>query len=213
MTIGGTGEYADRVGLPPLVGAAVEAAVRLGFGYSCRPEQGELMRVLAGGVPDGGRIGETGTGCGVGLAWLASGARPGVRMVSVEVDADRADAARALFAATDGGVEVVTGDASDLSGYGPFDLLVLDGGPGSGKTGDTPIEPATWLRPDGVLVIDDFTPMTTWPPYMSGTGEGTAATLDAARLHWLTHPDLLATEIRITPGAATIVGRLRPVRR
>ncbi len=31
-------------------------------------------------------IGETGTGCGVGLAWLASGAGPGTRLVSVERD-------------------------------------------------------------------------------------------------------------------------------
>ena len=60
--------------LPPLVERAVGLARRLGFANSCRPEHGRLLHALAAGA---GTIGETGTGCGVGLAWLASGARPG----------------------------------------------------------------------------------------------------------------------------------------
>jgi predicted O-methyltransferase YrrM len=43
------------------------------------PEQGRLLFALAARAQP---IGETGTGCGVGLAWLASGARPGTRLVS-----------------------------------------------------------------------------------------------------------------------------------
>jgi predicted O-methyltransferase YrrM len=53
--------------------------------------------LLAGGI-GAGVIGETGTGGGVGLAWLASGAVPGARLVSVERDPERAAAARTLFA-------------------------------------------------------------------------------------------------------------------
>jgi hypothetical protein len=55
--------------LPPLVDRAVSLARREGFGNSCRPEQGRLLFALAAGA---GVIGETGTGCGVGLAALVA---------------------------------------------------------------------------------------------------------------------------------------------
>ena len=84
-----------RDGLPPLVERAVGLARRLGFASSCRPEHGRLLHALAAGA---GTIGETGTGCGVGLAWLASGARPGTQLVSAEIDTERAGLVAALFA-------------------------------------------------------------------------------------------------------------------
>ncbi|MBB2909170.1 putative O-methyltransferase YrrM [Streptosporangium becharense] len=75
--------------MPPLVARAVRLAERLAFPFSCRPEQGRLLQTLAGGVPSS--VAETGTGCGVGLAWLVTGASPQVRVISVERDAERAD--------------------------------------------------------------------------------------------------------------------------
>ena len=78
MSIDGTAAYDRLTGLPPLVGRAVEVARQAGFGPSCRPEQGRLLYALAAGAE---MIGETGTGCGVGLAWLASGALPGARLL------------------------------------------------------------------------------------------------------------------------------------
>jgi predicted O-methyltransferase YrrM len=136
-----------------------------------------------------------GTGCGVGLAWLASGAAPGARLVSVERDAGRAAAAREIFADRPD-VTIVTGDWRHLPGA-PFDLLVLDGG-GQGKGTEEPLDPAGWLTPGGLLVIDDFTPMTAWPPVHEGGP-------DTARLHWLRHPLLASAEVRIAPDTATIV--------
>ncbi len=68
MSAEGTAAYDGLTDLPPLVQRAVDLARRLGFAYSCRPEHGRLLRALAAGA---GTIGETGTGCGVGLAWLA----------------------------------------------------------------------------------------------------------------------------------------------
>jgi predicted O-methyltransferase YrrM len=196
VTVHGTAAYDGVNGLPPLVHAAVEAARRTGFAYSCLPQQGALLRVLAGGVPDGGLIGETGTGCGVGLGWLASGAGPGTRLVSVERDAALAETARAAFAA-DGRVRVHTGDWTALEPDGPFDLLVLDGG-GQGKDGGRPVDPRRWLRPGGLVVVDDFSPARGWPPTHDGAP-------DTARLYWLCHPDLLAAEIRVTPAMSTVV--------
>jgi len=195
MTIGGTAAHAGRTDLPALVEAAVAAAGAAGFGMSCLPEHGQLLRLLAAGV-GAGKIGETGTGCGVGLAWLASGAHDGARLVSVERDESRARVAQAVFAG-DRRVRVHCGDGRDLAGEAPFDLLVLDGG-GQGKATGPPLEPADWLRPGGLVVLDDFTPMTGWPPTHDGQP-------DTARLYWLEHPRLRACEVRVTPTAASIL--------
>ncbi|MFJ3760785.1 O-methyltransferase [Streptomyces sp. NPDC090080] len=204
MTADGTEAHTGLPGLPPLVRRALAAARGHGFAHSCRPEQGRLLQVLAGGAR--GVIGETGTGLGVGLAWLASGARPGVRLVSVERDAERAGAAAGVFAAHPA-VTVLHGDWPDIEAHGPFDLLVLDGG-GQGKApGDRPAAVERLLAPGGTVVIDDFTPAATWPPRHRG-GQ------DRARLHWLEHPALRATEIRLAPDLSTVVATLagRPER-
>jgi predicted O-methyltransferase YrrM len=200
MSVDGTAEHLRAHDLPPRVARAVASARDAGFENSCRPAHGRLLSVLAGGI-GAGRIGETGTGCGVGLAWLASTASPAAVLTSIEADPDRAALARELFA-DDPRTTVLAGDWRALLPHGPFDLLVLDGC-GHGKRGDEAIDPAAWLRPGGLLVIDDFVPADTWPPtYADGT--------DEARLLWLTHPLLLATEIRTDPDAATIVARRRP---
>jgi predicted O-methyltransferase YrrM len=195
MSINGTAAYRGLLDLPPLVRSAVEASRQLGFSSSCLPSHGRLLQLLAGGVA-AGVIGETGTGCGVGLAWLASGALPRTRLVSVEHDAGLAKAAREVFAAVPE-VQILHGDWRELRRDGPFDLLVLDGG-GQGKGSEPPIEPELWLRPGGLAVIDDFTPTTSWPPEHDGRP-------DMARLHWLGHPRLLATEVRTQPDAVTVL--------
>jgi len=184
--------------VPPLVRAALLLAAEQKFGHSSAPEHGRLLRLLAGGVPPGGVIGETGTGCGVGLAWLADGAPDGVRLVSVERDPARSTAAQKLFADREQ-VTVHTGDWRDLREHGPFDLLSLDGG-GHGKTPHAGFaEPEQWLRPGGTVVIDDFTPTVDWPPRHGGE-------VDHPRLRWLDHPHLRATQLRLTPDLTVVVG-------
>ncbi|WP_433043951.1 O-methyltransferase [Dactylosporangium sp. CS-033363] len=183
-----------------LVAAALDLAARTEFTQSCRPEHGELLRLLARGVGPG-LIGETGTGCGAGLAWLLSGADPDARLVSIERDPSRAQAAAALFSA-EPRVEVLHGDWRDLRAHGPFDLLVLDGG-GQGKGAEPPLEPAEWLRPGGLIAMDDFTPSTSWPPMYEGR-------VDEPRRHWLDHPDLRATEVRVAPDAAAVLATYLP---
>jgi predicted O-methyltransferase YrrM len=180
--------------------AAVELARAAGFACSCRPGQGELLRDLAR-ASGPMVIGETGTGYGVGLAWLAEGRLPGSRLVSVEREPARAAAAAGLFR-DDPTVTVLTGDWRELRGHGPFDLLVLDGG-GSGKGDEPPLDPAEWLTSRGTIVIDDFSPSTDWPPRYNGE-------IDTVRLHWLTHPRLHATQITVDPTAVTVVARSLP---
>ncbi|MEU9477812.1 SAM-dependent methyltransferase [Streptomyces sp. NPDC048191] len=196
MAVDGTDAYTGVPGLPALVRAALTAARGSGFPYSCRPEQGRLLHALAGGAR--ARIGETGTGLGVGLAWLASGAAPGVRLWSVERDPERARAAAAVFAGRPE-VTVLGGDWRRIEEYGPFDLLVLDGG-GQGKVpGDPPADVERLLVPGGTVVVDDFTPASGRPPLHEGEP-------DRARLHWLEHPALRATELRLAADLSTVVG-------
>ena len=194
MTERGNTAYADVADLPALVAEAVEAAGRQGFDNSCAPEQGRLLSVLARGW-SGGRIGETGTGCGVGLAWMIDAANPETEFVSIEKDRERATATQTLLHDR---ATILHGDWTELREHGPFDLLVLDGG-GKGKDpgGGGPLDPADgWLTVGGTIVLDDFVP----------AGAPGADKHDAARRHWLEHPLLHATELRLTAGLATIVG-------
>ena len=95
-------------------------------------------------------------------------------------------------------VRVLCGNWTELRDHGPFDLLVLDGG-GKGKEPDEdpPLEPnSDWLAIDGAVVLDDFTP----------TGAAGEQLHDIARQYWLQHPALQATEIRLSPSLATLVG-------
>ena len=193
----GTAAYDGLTDLPPLVERAVGLARRQGFPNSCRPEHGRLLHALAAGAT---AIGETGTGCGVGLAWLASGARPATRLVSVEIDAERAGLVASLFADLPQ-VAVLPGDWREIHRAGPFDLLVLDGG-APGKSGGIPADPEALLRPGGTLVIDDLTPAGSWPPRFDGQ-------VDQARMHWLTHPALAAAELRLAPDLAALVATRR----
>jgi predicted O-methyltransferase YrrM len=199
MSMSGTDAYDGEPHLPALVARALAAARAHGFPFSCRPEQGRLLHALAGGARD--RIGETGTGCGVGLAWLASGAREGVRLVSVERDPECARVAAEVFADRPE-VRILPGDWRRIEDHGPYDLLVLDGG-GTGKTpGDTPADPVRLLTPGGRIVIDDFTPASDWPPRHDGR-------VDRPRLRWLDHPALDTVELPLAGDLTTLVGTRR----
>jgi predicted O-methyltransferase YrrM len=195
VTATGTAAYDAWGEKPPTVAAAVDLARGMGFDRSCRPEQGELLRILARGI-GAGTIGETGTGCGVGLAWLASAAHPDARIISIDRDAKRAAAVGRLVR-DDPRVRVCHGDWSELVNHGPFDLLVLDGG-GHGKGTEPPLDPAAWVRPGGLIVIDDFTPSAGWPPMYGDE-------VDTTRLYWLEHPALRATQIGLAHNATTVV--------
>jgi predicted O-methyltransferase YrrM len=196
VAIGGNSAYAGSGPLPPLVSSAVAVAANIGFDNSCAPEQGRLLSVLARGR-SGGRVGETGTGCGVGLAWMIDAADDSTSFVSIEINSDRARLSGELFGDYPR-VQVLQGDWTGLLAHGPFDLLVLDGG-GKGKPPaiESPIDPAAgWLAMGGTIVLDDFIP----------AGSPGAGEHDAARDHWLNHPLLRAIEIQLSPSLATIVG-------
>ena len=155
MSPQGTAAYDGLPDLPPLVEQAVSIARREGFENSCRPEHGRLLFALASGADV---IGETGTGCGVGLAWLASGAKPGARLGSVELDAGRAALAADLFKDLPQ-VTVIHGDWREIHREAPFDLLVLDGGAHGKRGSERPGKPAgDPAAPAAVVDVSFLTP-------------------------------------------------------
>jgi predicted O-methyltransferase YrrM len=171
----------------------MDLAARVGFEASCTPEVGRLLRVLAGQVRDG-VIGEIGSGCGVGAAWMASALAPGAALVTIELDAGRAAAARGLFAGVPN-VRVLRGDWHDLLAHGPFALLFADAADAKQRGADPLVEA---LRPGGLIVLDDLTPEEHWPPEWRGKP-------DPVRERWLNDPRLAATEIRVAPTMAVIL--------
>ncbi|MFE2292507.1 O-methyltransferase [Streptomyces sp. NPDC059452] len=182
--------------VPPRVAAAEQVASEEEFKKSCIPEVGRLLGLAAAAKPHG-TIAESGTGSGVGTAWLHSGLGPDARLITVERDEKLARRAAGVFA-DDERVSVLTGDWRLLERHAPFDVFFCDGG---GKR-DDPQAVVELLAPGGLLILDDFTPSPHWPPRFDGE-------VDELRLFYLTHPALEATEILTTPASSVIVGTRR----
>lgn len=163
---------------------------------SSRLETGRLLATLAASRT--GRLGECGTGCGVGAAWLLSAARAGSTVVSAELDPDLAAAVADLFSGDDR-VQVVTGDWAALRDSGPFALLFLDV-PDAKRSGVDVV--ADLLEPGGIVVLDDFTPSASWPPIYDGR-------VDTVRQQWLTDPRFTTVEVMVTDDAAVLVATRR----
>jgi predicted O-methyltransferase YrrM len=183
--------------LPQLVGRAQELARDTGFPLTraeaaagqpsaCLPGVGRFLAVLAAGCR---RIGEMGTGTGVGTAWMASAMPDDCVLVTAELDEQRAAGAAALFAGNPR-VEVLAGDALEaLARRGPFDLLFADSGWRGG-----PEALLALVRPGGRIVMDDVTPVRALPegsPYRAGDPKGG----DPKREIFFGRPDLVSAEV------------------
>ncbi|GIH18715.1 O-methyltransferase [Rugosimonospora africana] len=180
---------------PRLVRAARALAEESGFAHSSSATTGRLLATLSGAAS--GTVGESGTGCGFGTAWLRHGLRDGSRLVTVEWDSDRAKAVAGMFDG-DAAVTVLTGDWTAITEHAPFALLFLDGG---GKR-DGVDRVADLIAPGGVVVMDDFTPADRWPPHFQGEPDG-------LRIAWLTDPRFTAVELMTSPTESVIVATRR----
>ena len=181
---------------PPLVMRAQAAARQAGFPLTreeagpgrpsaCLPGVGRFLAVLAAGCA-GGRIGELGTGAGIGAGWIAGAMPADCALITVEIDEPLARAARELLTA-DSRVEVITGDALRvISSRGPFDLLFADSGVR---------DPADFavlvsvLRIGGRIVMDDVTPEHGLPPDAPSRAD------DIKRGFFIREPRLTWTEV------------------
>lgn len=175
-------DYEDKTTLPPLVARAALLAERFKFKNSCAIVYAGLLQLLAAQVR-GGMIGEMGTGVGVGTAWMAQAMSKDSRIVTIEVDAQRASAVAELFA-DDGRVTVLHGDALELAAHGPFDLVYCDAGPGKIDHQDVTV---SMTSPGGLILLDDLSP--------------TRTDLD----WWLHTPEVAAATIWVTPELGAIL--------
>jgi predicted O-methyltransferase YrrM len=185
--------------LPSLVIRAQDLAKQKGFALTreeagpgrpsaCLPGVGRFLAVLAAGCagPPSGRIGELGTGAGIGAGWMASAMPADCALITAEIDERLAGAVRELFAA-DPRIEVVTGDALRvMPGRGPFDLLFADSGVRD-RAGFAAL--VSSLRIGGRIVMDDVTPELMLPP------DSPLRAGDIKREFFSAEPRLVSTEI------------------
>jgi predicted O-methyltransferase YrrM len=177
------------------VGELIERAERLarelGFTRSCIPEVGTLLHGL---TPGRRRVGEIGTGTGVGAAWIIAALDERASFVTVEFDEERAAAAAHLFAGLPS-VRVLRGDWHQvMPREAPFDLLFYDGGGKQNPERDGQ-QVVDLLAPGGLVVMDDLTRGRAGP--------------DPVREFWLGHSELVGTEILTTPSTAAIIASKR----
>lgn len=178
--------------VPAIVSRAFDVSRRAGYVSFCRNETGRLLAALA--ATRNGTMAEFGTGCGVGTAWLRSGAREGTMILSAELDQRLAVAAQDIFT-DDPQVEVLSADWSTLRNKGPFSLLFLD--PSSPE--DAGVDSvADLVEPGGIVVMDDFTPCEMWPPITRGR-------VDVLRETWLTDDRFTAVEVMVAPDACALI--------
>jgi predicted O-methyltransferase YrrM len=172
-------------------------------------EVGALLRVLA--VSTGAsRVLEIGTAIGYSGIWLAGALPAGGMLLTMEMDKDRAQIARANFtrAGLADRANVIVGDSNRMleKVSGPFDLIFQDGD----KTLYAPMldRLVELLRPRGLLVTDNVL----WdgevvPGFISAPQRKPADTEAIAgynrRLN--AHPSLLVSTIPLRDGVAIAV--------
>src|SRR5690606_22048392 len=145
-----------------------------------------------------GTLAETGTGCGVGSAWLRSGMPEGVRLVTAEHDASLVEDVREIFA-DDPAVTVLEADWTELAPFAPFSLLFLDVREAKRAGPEVAVD---IMEPGGTVVLDDFTPYAGWPPMYDGR-------VDVIRQRWLTDPAFVAAEIMVADDTSVLLATRR----
>ena len=146
------------IGEDPALSAALEASDAAGLPrIAVSAQQGKFLSLLAGAI-QARRILEIGTLGGFSTIWLARGAGPEGRVVTLEYDPKHAEVARANLqrAGVSDRVQVVVGAALDtlptVTG-GPFDLVFIDA---DKENSVAYLEWAVKLaRPGSVIVVDN----------------------------------------------------------
>ena len=147
---------------PPATLAQIEARTRdLGFDMASEPRTGALLRALAASKP-GGRLLELGTGTGVGTSWILAGMDAGSTLTSVDFDPSHQEVADECLG-NDSRLTLVLEDALGFLKRQPaasFDFVFADAIPGKYEGLE---ECLKVVKPGGVYVVDDMTPLPKWP--------------------------------------------------
>lgn len=177
--------------LPPLVRRALRMSLERGYVQASRSETGRLLATLA--ATRTGTIAECGTGCGVGAAWLRTGAPKPTRVITAERDPALAHGVMEMFADDD--IDVMHADWTSLSDHGPFSLIFLDAG--SAKTWPRE-EIVDLVEPSGMIVLDDFVPCPSWPPLEGGR-------VDVLRQEWLADERFVSVDVMVAEDTSVII--------
>lgn len=177
--------------VPSLVTKALRKSLTMGYLDATRTETGRLLATLAASRT--GTIAECGTGCGVGAAWLRSGAPADTRVLTAELEGRLAHDVQHMFAGD--GIDVLHADWTELTSAAPFSLLFLDASSAKTAPRDEVIE---LVEPGGMIVLDDFTPSTL-------TSSMRPERLDQVRNDWLADPRLSSAEVMVAADTAVVV--------
>jgi predicted O-methyltransferase YrrM len=177
--------------LPELVLRALRMSLQRGYVQASRTETGRLLATLA--ATRTGTIAECGTGCGVGAAWLRSGAPKTTRVVTAEVDPGLAHGVMAMFADDD--IDVIHADWRTLAAHAPFSLIFMD----AASARDWPRQEVTALLDEGgMLVLDDFVPCASWPPLRGGR-------VDDLRVDWLSDERFTSVDVMVAEDTSVLI--------
>lgn len=177
--------------LPELVLRALRMSLQRGYVQASRSETGRLLATLA--ATRTGTIAECGTGCGVGAAWLRSGAPKATRVITAEVDPGLAHGVMAMFADDD--IDVIHADWRRLAGHAPFSLIFMDAASARAWPHE---EVAGLLDEGGMLVLDDFVPCASWPPLRGGR-------VDDLRVEWLSDDRFTSVDVMVAEDTSVLI--------
>ena len=177
--------------LPELVVRALRLSLERGYVQASRTETGRLLATLA--ATRSGTIAECGTGCGVGAAWLRSGAPKSTRVITAELDPGLAHGVMDMFAGDD--IDVMHADWSRLIEHGPFSLIFMDAASAKSWPREEVVE---LLDSGGMIVLDDFVPCATWPPLTGGR-------VDALRLDWLADDRFSSVDVMVAEDTSVLI--------
>ncbi len=166
-------------------------SLQRGYVQASRTETGRLLATLA--ATRSGVIAECGTGCGVGAAWLRSGAPKSTRVITAELDPELAHGVMEMFAQDD--IDVMNADWRTLAAHGPFSLIFMDAT--SAKTWPRE-EISELLEEGGMIVLDDFTPCPTWPPLTRGR-------VDTLRYDWLSDDRYTSVDVMVADDTSVVI--------
>ena len=178
--------------LPELVVRALRMSLERGYVQASRTETGRLLATLA--ATRTGTIAECGTGCGVGAAWLRSGAPKTTRVITAELDPELAHGVMDMFADDD--IDVMHADWSSLAEHAPV-LADLPGRRQRQEVGRAS-RSSTCSTQGGMIVLDDFIPCPTWPPLARGR-------VDTLRLDWLSDERFTSVDVMVAEDTSVLI--------
>lgn len=177
--------------MPELVTRALRMSLERGYVQTSRSETGRLLATLA--ATRSGTIAECGTGCGVGAAWLRSGAPKPTRVITAELDPELAHGVMEMFEGDD--IDVLHADWATLAEHAPFSLIFIDAGSARSTSRDQII---SLIGDGGMIVLDDFVPTSSWPPVVGGR-------IDTLRQEWLSDDRFVCVDVMVAEDTSVLI--------